>query len=790
MANVLFKRGHHANLPVSGTNAVIDGAFYLTDDTNRLYVGQGHNLVELNKSITTVATVNDLPAVTDVEVGQFYYIQGASNATPNSDGTNKNILAVVIDDPVSGKRWVQVNPDTNTDTGYDQIVQANSSVSAGTKTTHNGQDSLKYTITLGRAHTGSTTASNNTTLSDITLDFYIDGDQITSVISDTAVKTVSDAVSTSTVAHGATTIKTDGVGSDATAGVSVQGGTNVTLTGNANEIVINAVDTKYDLVSTQNSNSIILKEGSQNKATVNFAAGTALSVSEATAGTITYGHADVAASTSNDDSNKHSTATAQNGTDGAQITVVESVVVNAQGHVTNVATKTVTAKDTKVSSASLSVSGKNISGTIVPTTGSNISMTGGDGALWHKLTIDGTETEVANQGTLSTSLASTDALNAAIRGLNAMTYKGTVGTNGTVATLPVPNNTPGSEVYVQLGDTYVVKTAGAGDVSTSKPGDMYIAQGTEDSNGNIEANALTWAYVPAGLDADTRYQFRVDSNNLQYKEGDGSYQTFATISGDGNVISTSTSGTTVTITHGNSGVTAAADVGSNSTLPTSTADVTLAASNKFNIPVISVNAQGHVTALSNQVMQLPADRNSTYEIGTAAHTDTNKAYIKLTESGTSAKGTTNAVVTGDGVITVAGSANGVAIGHANKFATTLTNGTGSFGPSADVTKAASTAQASFVVPQVTVDQQGHVTGVTERTITLNDANTKYEWASANAAIATVTNGASATFGLKEQGSQSHVDTSFSAVSAGQSVEITAGNNGAINFEIVWGSFDS
>ena len=70
MANVLFKRGLQASLPKSN---IIDGAFYLTTDTNRLYIGNKTELVELNKSITVVDSVDKLPK-TDVEVGQFYYI--------------------------------------------------------------------------------------------------------------------------------------------------------------------------------------------------------------------------------------------------------------------------------------------------------------------------------------------------------------------------------------------------------------------------------------------------------------------------------------------------------------------------------------------------------------------------------------------------------------------------------------------------------------------------------------------------------------------------------------------
>lgn len=90
-ANVMFKRGLHANLPTSG---IVDGSFYLTTDTNRLYVGQGEKLVELNKSITSVNTSADLPK-TNVAIGQFYYI------------IEGNILAYY-----DGKDWVQINPDS------------------------------------------------------------------------------------------------------------------------------------------------------------------------------------------------------------------------------------------------------------------------------------------------------------------------------------------------------------------------------------------------------------------------------------------------------------------------------------------------------------------------------------------------------------------------------------------------------------------------------------------------------------------------------------------------------
>ena len=53
MANVSFYRGPQANL--NNLTSYVDGRFYLTTDTDRLYVAQSASeLVELNKSIHVV----------------------------------------------------------------------------------------------------------------------------------------------------------------------------------------------------------------------------------------------------------------------------------------------------------------------------------------------------------------------------------------------------------------------------------------------------------------------------------------------------------------------------------------------------------------------------------------------------------------------------------------------------------------------------------------------------------------------------------------------------------------
>ena len=56
--NVLFKRGLQSALP----STVIDGAFYLTTDTHRLYVGQGTTPVLLNQTVQFVNNIAELTA--------------------------------------------------------------------------------------------------------------------------------------------------------------------------------------------------------------------------------------------------------------------------------------------------------------------------------------------------------------------------------------------------------------------------------------------------------------------------------------------------------------------------------------------------------------------------------------------------------------------------------------------------------------------------------------------------------------------------------------------------------
>ena len=142
MANIMFKRGLQANLP----QTAVDGSFYLTEDTQRLYVGIGENNapVELNRTIRSVESLkalNELKgpvgsnANDGVAVGDFYYVAGGANSVSG------NILAYCSAVDATGKpTWVQINPDTNTKLATSTSAVTKTAVTGGVKVATSVQD--------------------------------------------------------------------------------------------------------------------------------------------------------------------------------------------------------------------------------------------------------------------------------------------------------------------------------------------------------------------------------------------------------------------------------------------------------------------------------------------------------------------------------------------------------------------------------------------------------------------------------------------------------------------------
>lgn len=167
MANVYFSRGTQASLNSLPASKKVDGTFYLTTDTNRLYVAKNIGtesapnvqLVELNQSINIVPTKGNLPTnTTAADIGQFYYISGT------------NILCVYTGQTVENPSgWTQINPDTMVDS-VDTVVANHASVEDTVQVTTTVSDNRggtfpsTFNITGGSGLTVGVSGTNTITL--------------------------------------------------------------------------------------------------------------------------------------------------------------------------------------------------------------------------------------------------------------------------------------------------------------------------------------------------------------------------------------------------------------------------------------------------------------------------------------------------------------------------------------------------------------------------------------------------------------------------------------------------
>ena len=158
--NVMFKRGTQADLLqyINGTKQAVEGSFYLTSDTNRLYIGKTDptdnskvKAFPVNQGVVTVPAIGNLPTRTSIEAGQFYYV------------SNDNILCIY-----NGSKWVQINPDTNT---YIESRTIQGSTGSITESGTTYDFAVVTDIIEDVIESGGTTSDNNT----FTSKFAIDG---------------------------------------------------------------------------------------------------------------------------------------------------------------------------------------------------------------------------------------------------------------------------------------------------------------------------------------------------------------------------------------------------------------------------------------------------------------------------------------------------------------------------------------------------------------------------------------------------------------------------------------
>ena len=660
----MFKRGLQTALPTTAQ----DGVFYLTTDTNRLYVGQGTNMALLNQTVQIVTSVSALPK--NPTINDFFYC------------TAENILAVY-----NGNEWKQINPDTNDN---DTIKVSSVTVGEGVVAAN---ESVTYNVTINQQKFDK---SNKKTadLEGVQFALTLTKEDLEAILHDPA--NVGLKVTSGT---NAATVATQGTGANASQTAVIKGGSNVTVSASGSDITVAAKDSQYTLGSLNNSGAATVRLTGNTDAggktnDVVFKAGKDLTVAADTTG-VTYTHATV-----NTTQDAASTATAL--THGGTVDVVTGVTTD-NGHVTKVTTKKYQLPaDTSI---------KQINGVGGTDWTNEIEETGGK-----KFTID-FSTDAAK---LRTDLEKqiTDGLAAAN---TALTYKGGI---ATYEALETKTNVEVGDVYlltakdgnyksgdmfiavagegatvtngvisgavewthVPSGDELNTDTLFKGDVTVTTGGegtgnvkyawsasrgadndgktpampegheDLTIkagkdivvgGSGTEATIGHKEYAAVTPVNSAAGSAAsftavtgvtlsnghvtgintqtytpDT-YTLAGANNQIQLKKGTGALVKAVSVEGDSWIVA-SVAGDKLTLTH-------AAPQTTGGTTKAVTNDATLTHGGKLKILTgVTYDANGHISNVTTGEVTLPADNNTTYDMFVGSSTSASSAVTAAT----------------------------------------------------------------------------------------------------------------------------------------------------------------
>ena len=482
---VMFKLGTQAKIDemITKKTGYSIGTFYLTKDSDRLYVGQATGLKLLNKSVQVVETEEGLTTLTAS--------WGADKLSHKDDLayiSGKNILAYF-----NGTGWTQINPDHN-----DQLKSVLVNV----------EDATKGAKVTTEVEVGEITKSDAFTI---------------------------------TGANGAKVEKVDD-------------SNNIKVTGDTYTMAVNAdKDNDVDIDLTSSLGQAASK--------VHIVGGNNVTISKGTADNT------------------------------INIAAKDTTLSEGVASITSTGELTVEITDT---------AGKSVSPNV--TLGAYLD----DG--FHA--IGGNTTETKSQWPVYTKRQVDDKF----KTLNPMRYRGTLGSSGQ-HNITTDFNLVDGLTDVSAGDMFLVSgSAKYGTDKTAKSGDILIASGTENNDGVFDnTHPITWNFIPSGDDQelDTQYTFTVDKStntmtiysNLNGTEDNvGKIQLLA---GSDITLSTTTNDTPdgggdknqllTTIAH-------AALFDASKNISKSTANLTQA-NNTFNaIKNITVNKNGHVTAIETETV--------------------------------------------------------------------------------------------------------------------------------------------------------------------------------------------
>ena len=687
MANVMFKRGTQSSF--NNLSTYQDGCFYLTTDSHRLYIGTGNNKANLvSQSVITYDNWAAIEALSNssspnyapglCSEGQFYYAKA------------ENILCTY-----SNGKWIQINPDHNDD--HDTYVKS-VSVAKNTADTVNGEK-LVYDVKITQAQKD-LKGNNEGAPTEVSGKLTISASDLGQIATHTNVGMEAEKSNSKVY------LKNSGTGANAAKKVELAGGGSVSVsTDSSNKITISGVDTTYSLNTTTNTTGAKADLQNQDGVTAgSFAVEVddiALKVESNTAGK--NGSIKLAHAKSLPAAASYTPKDATTDASGNVTLSMPTVSVNEYGHVTAVGTQNIALprdKDTKVSAVSADNNGKITVKIKDENTTVETSVASGQ-VLYNKITVNGAEKTVYNQGNLGAFYSSDKVdtlITAAKAEMNAMTYCGTT-TNSKFSQIKGP----------QKGDTYKAAekfTIGSGSsVINVNTGDLIIYNGADVAAGTA-GDTTKWEVIPSGDDIDTTYKMQLDGTAIQLKN-----EVNNNIAGQ--VVVKGTNGISVTNSDGLS-------IGHANTVTAGSASGTQSG-RQFTIPTINYDKYGHITGQGPATtIEFPVDKDTTYTFGSDAANK--KVSLKASNGNT----------TGSLRFTTSD----------NNFVVSMSNTTADQ-PVVDLklaavaqSNSASTSNVSysplsggnsqaFTVAKAKVDAYGRVTGFENQTITLNTDQLTY-----------------------------------------------------------------
>lgn len=763
MAELMFKRGLQANLPARGD----DGCFYLTTDTNRLYVGDGSGLALLNQTVQIVGEVKELP--NSAAINDFFYC------------TKENILAVCtgINGSTNARTWTQINPNTN-----DTVRVTDITVVAGNLVEdENKNKTLDYTITLkqkkfdseGGEYPTDGAGNEGNKIDDITATFTLSGDVLTDMVPDAASVGLE---ASDTEDHDKVEVKTNGTGSNGNqtitfsdAGENING---VYIKDGA--ITFDVQDTTYTNTVKTNDGKIytVLNDGDADVNLIEYRAGKDLTiehiVEEGKPDAIKFSHnayadGSVASNNTNlertDDDAKN---LAPKHGEGIEFI---SDITYTNGHISEVKTdkfilpEDVYLKNVKKLPVDSDKEAENWTYELF------MSDSGDDQAAF---TIDFTAQAEALKNTLNQEI-----IDKIASANSAMTFKGTFDSISTLEALE----------DVELGDVYMFNGTREGNAGDYWPGDLTIATSKSGvTSGVLEDDDIKWERIPSGDDLNTDTLFK----GVVTPTMDGSAVTAVSfgIKEDAENVSTDYVGAEFTV---KAGTDLSLDYDSEANVTTIKHNAIefkveqaedVASESIVVVTGVTVSDQGHVTQVNTQTFT-PA----TYDLGVKKNE--NDVIIALT-SGDATDDTAPEI----GTIPIITGANlKVDVTEDNKelkFTHTAPVKTDTNKTAADNNNALTAGGSLAVIKSVEYDMNGHIVSVETGSVTLpDDENTTYDFKLTDTTGKAVTDELNPCLTLASYDGDTEGVAKSIQVNGLGNIQVKA-NGSAIDVQMVWGSF--